>query len=295
MNIKTLIFFVCLWALSGASYAAKEISLVAMIAAPDSYLDSKVVVKGVLGLSPEEGVLYLDQWSFEHVASANGLKVHFVEKDDYSHFHGRGVIVFGELRKLGNGEYLFFVERVGVLAIRKDMSTRRAPYAGCSGSSQCDMAEAFRKDVVRPALISLLLWSPGAERQVLGTAIHESQLNMRYQRPRGPGRGLFQMEGTTHRDMYETYLGYPSKAGFLRGLTSLRESSSLETDLIYNDRYAAGIAALKYVRKLRGGDFPAAFDLKGQSELWKDKYNAGGKGTAERYISDWNVIVGGGR
>jgi hypothetical protein len=67
----------------------------------------------------------------------------------------------------------------------------------------------FRSYVLRPTLERIGLHSNSAEILLLGTALTESG-DMHYLRQlgNGPALGVYQMEPTTHEDIYDNYLKY---------------------------------------------------------------------------------------
>ena len=70
-------------------------------------------------------------------------------------------------------------------------------------------AEQLRKDIVRPAIEKIGLWSQEAEDLLIGTAAQESHLGTYLrQLGDGPALGIFQMEPATHNDIHENFLRY---------------------------------------------------------------------------------------
>lgn len=55
----------------------------------------------------------------------------------------------------------------------------------------------FRIEIVRPALVTIDLYSDAAENLVMGTAAQESHLDYVKQSGNGPALSLFQMEPAT--------------------------------------------------------------------------------------------------
>lgn len=149
----------------------------------------------------------------------------------------------------------------------------------------------FRNDVIKPVLARLGVSSIAAEELLLGTAVQES-LNLKYRRQigGGPARGYFQMETSTHDDIWLNYLKYRKElsAGIVSFLSSkdANKISELET----NDKYAAAMARVHYMRVAE--PLPEAGDIAGQANYWKQYYNTPlGKGTPSEYIEKWNKYV----
>lgn len=163
----------------------------------------------------------------------------------------------------------------------------------------------FRELVVRLALKHLAeaagapgLWSPAAENLVVGTAAHESggfkylwqrQANGVRLAHRQAGRGLFQIQPSTHEDLWQSYLRHrPPLADALNSLSMVRGSADLK--LVGNLPYAAGVCRLIYWR--RPEPLPPADDIEGLGLYWKAHYNTHeGGGTVARFVSDYNLYV----
>lgn len=147
----------------------------------------------------------------------------------------------------------------------------------------------FVTDVIIPVLQALGLDAdPRAATQLLlGTALQESgSLKYRVQLGGGPARGLFQMEGGTHDDIWNNFLKYkPDLATKVRQFNS-NPTPSVD-DLTNNDEYAAAMTRVDYYRVPH--PLPAADDIAGMADYWKQYYNtAGGKGTAAEFVTTWN-------
>ena len=142
--------------------------------------------------------------------------------------------------------------------------------------------EQFRRLVIRPTVRRLGLWSPAAERLLLGTAITESGLRHLHQ-VRGPARGLYQIEPATLRDLQANWL--PRRSVLAEGLRELASPhGALEDQLIWNLAYASAVARLIYCR--RPEPLPRADDVAGLAAYWKAHFNtAAGKGAAADFIA----------
>lgn len=140
----------------------------------------------------------------------------------------------------------------------------------------------FRRRVIRPALRRLGLWSPAAERLLLGTALAESGLRRLHQ-IRGPARGLYQIEPATLGDLYANWLPRrPTLAAGLRSVTT--PEGALEDQLVWNLGYATAIARLIYCR--RPEPLPRADDLPALADYWKTHFNTpAGRGQPADFIA----------
>lgn len=142
--------------------------------------------------------------------------------------------------------------------------------------------------IIRPVLHDLDLWSPEAERLVLGTACKESECGRwLVQLGGGPALGVYQMEAATHADLW---------AHFIYGRDALRvklnkicpEPDPPPSQLVGNLFYATAMCRIHYLRA--PGAIPA--DLPGQAAYWKRVYNTPlGAGTVDEYISAWRQFV----
>ncbi len=146
----------------------------------------------------------------------------------------------------------------------------------------------FRRLVIRPVVRRLGLWSPAAERLLLGTALTESGLR-RLRQVRGPARGLYQIEPATLRDLYANWLPRRPKLAEGLGLFTAPQGAH-EDQLIWNLGYATAIARLIYYR--RPEPLPRADDLPALAEYWKAHFNtAAGKGAPADFIARAGSLV----
>jgi hypothetical protein len=122
---------------------------------------------------------------------------------------------------------------------------------------------------IRPALVSIGLWSRAAEQLLLATAIQESRLFYRRQ-INGPALGFFQMEPRTHDDIWTNFLAYRKElASKVEAL--MDDGADKLGQLERNDRYAAAMARVHYYRY--PDPIPELGDIEGMAELWKRRYN----------------------
>jgi len=148
-------------------------------------------------------------------------------------------------------------------------------------------AEAFRTDIIRPALKLTELWSPGAENLVLGTALVESGLNVVKQYGGGPGLGFTQIEAATYNDVIKYLkLRQPEMGDSILSACYLGDMYPDAQALIWHLRLAVLITRVIYYR--RPEPLPEANDVRGMALYWKRFYNTlDGKGDTEDYIKAW--------
>lgn len=134
--------------------------------------------------------------------------------------------------------------------------------------------------------MQLGLYSDAAASLVLGTAMHESHLIYLKQIGGGPALGLWQMEPTTHDDIWNNFLKFRTDLGDLvkRIAGDPKPSATL---LIGNLWYACAMARLRYRR------VPAALPDNAPDALtafWKVNYNTLlGAGTIEQALPHFAV------
>ena len=148
--------------------------------------------------------------------------------------------------------------------------------------------EQFRDLIIEPTLEQIGLYSTSAVELVLGTAIQESRITYLTQidgddDPYNRAMGLFQMEGSTHDDIWINFLRY--RGDLSEKIKAICPSSKSE-DLIGNLSYACAMCRIHYRRDRNA--LPKAGDLEGQAATWKRFYNTHlGRGTEEEYVNNW--------
>lgn len=150
-------------------------------------------------------------------------------------------------------------------------------------------AEDFRAAIIDPTLHHLGLYSPAASNLLLGTALVESGLEHRKQIGGGPARGLFQIEPATFHDVYGRYL--KRKPTLLARVNELLDPGYWAPvgQLENNDRLGCAIARIRYLYDPK--PLPDANDIPALAEVWVRVYNAGGRGTIEKFVTAWNRAV----
>jgi hypothetical protein len=140
----------------------------------------------------------------------------------------------------------------------------------------------FRVEVIRPVLTRLGLHTDAAELLLLATAIAESGLSALVQAGNGPALGVYQMEPTTHDDLWVRVL-QPRRA-LAMGVTEWTVAGlPLLDQMKGNLYYATAMARIKYFSIPER--LPTA-DIADIARYWKRYYNTHlGKGTEAGFIA----------
>lgn len=151
--------------------------------------------------------------------------------------------------------------------------------------------EHFGNHIITPVLHELGMYSDSAAILLLGTAVQESRLTHLKQLNDGPALGVYQIEPSTHDDIWKNYLNRRlALAEKVRGFACKRLWQNLSMELVGNLFYATAIARIHYKRVPE--PLPAATDLEGLAQYWKDHYNTyKGKGTPEEFITNLKKAI----
>ncbi len=153
-----------------------------------------------------------------------------------------------------------------------------------------DLARQLLFDAIRPALNILGKGGRAAEQLVLGTAIQESLLIHRQQLGNGPALGLFQMEPETLNDCWDNFLKFRGDLAAKVKLTLGPGEEATPATMKVNDRYAAAMCRVKYVRAPAA--LPGQDDITAIANYWKQHYNTPlGAGKPEEFLSKWPQYV----
>lgn len=121
------------------------------------------------------------------------------------------------------------------------------------------------------------------------TAAQESHLGRYLTQISGPAKGVFQIEPSTHGDLFENFLQYKpilrmAVQSYIGERPSMRES--LRTNLAYQ----VVIARLVYYRKSE--PIPSRDDIEAMARYWKKHYNTElGKGTVQEAVNNYKRYV----
>jgi hypothetical protein len=144
--------------------------------------------------------------------------------------------------------------------------------------------EHFRELVVRPTIIGMGSWSPAAENLLMGTAIQESGLRSLKQIGGGPALGVFQMEPSTHDDIWMNYLN--ARDDLKYKVLEWHKSKVDPSVMTWNLAYATAMARVHYLRV--PAPLPAESDIQGLGEYWKKYYNTpAGAGTSDEFVNNY--------
>ena len=153
-------------------------------------------------------------------------------------------------------------------------------------------AKELLRWVIEPTLQRIGVTTPGAAQLLLATAAQESGLGAHI-RPDGQrGLGIFQIQGLTHRHVWDNYLVHnPELASTVRGLASQHDFlNHPHAELTTNLSYATVIAWLIYARN---SDFnlpaePAAEDF---AVCWKRFYRPKTDVSAETFCHHYRTLT----
>lgn len=157
----------------------------------------------------------------------------------------------------------------------------------------------LRQYVIKPVLYQLGMWSQAAENLLVGTALHESNLQHLDQITPGPGPayGIYQMEKPTHDDIWINYLEYKGDlydkvsdfalSGAFHDIVNGKTIPSV-AQLHGNMYYATVMCRIHYLRVPER--LPAERDFVGMAVYWKRHYNTAlGKGKIDTAAKAFEV------
>lgn len=151
----------------------------------------------------------------------------------------------------------------------------------------------LRDLVVEPVLQGLGMWSPAAEKLVMGTFACESDGGKYlHQLNGGPALGFWQVEPLTGRDMVFRYLSTrPDLASRFEQTLRLRIDDLTDDALLFNlqNNLAFGAVMCRIKFWTKPEPLPAANDLLGLAQYYKTHYNSSlGAATTRRFIDWWD-------
>ena len=148
----------------------------------------------------------------------------------------------------------------------------------------------FRTLIIRPTLSMLQMYSPEAEEILVFTCANESDGGHFLAQVKGPALGIFQMEPSTHTDIWVNYIRNRNSLSTLLamhlGCTKIPDPLRMTYDL----QYATAMARIDYMRM--PGALPAANDVVGMWNYYKAHYNsADGKAEQEQAIAKYQTFI----
>jgi len=140
----------------------------------------------------------------------------------------------------------------------------------------------LREYVIRPTLKFIGHYSESAEELLMLTAAAESECGRYLHQVGGPALGVFQMEPTTHDDIWANWLEYKA----LRDTVSLLGTKGRE--LPGNLYYATAMARCHYLRVSEA--LPNPIDTEAVARYWKRYYNTSkGAGTVAEAVEKYHA------
>lgn len=138
--------------------------------------------------------------------------------------------------------------------------------------------------VIQQTLIPLKLWCPRSENLLCATAAMETQGGKYIKQIGGPALGIYQMEPTTHDNLWRHKLSQPKNLPLVRAMLNqfgfARAPNS--TVLMWHLGYATFMA--RYFYFIIPEELPAEDDLKGQWSYYKMYWNTkSGKATEQQF------------
>jgi len=150
--------------------------------------------------------------------------------------------------------------------------------------------DLIKENVIFPALMIIGKYSDDAADMVLVTGAVESHYRHVRQIGGGSALGLFQMEPSTHDDIWRNYLMSSRLRKVSDGLTQLTKRPGVYQELEVNPWYAAAMCRVHYLRDRH--KLPKAGNRMAQAEYWKRVYNTvKGKGTVGKFLEDVTEIL----
>ena len=143
------------------------------------------------------------------------------------------------------------------------------------------------RNLIEETLREANLFSREAVELLMLTAAAESQMGTYLkQRGGGPALGIFQMEPTTHDDIWDNFIQFrPKISEYLTGGLGWYGDSK---ELVWNLKYAIIMARVHYLR------VPVSIprDIDDMAAYWKKYYNTKlGKGTIEKAITAYKIYA----
>lgn len=151
--------------------------------------------------------------------------------------------------------------------------------------------EQFRIYIIRAALMKLNRHSEAAEELLMGVASVESDMGYYLkQLHNGPALGPFQMEPSTHDDIWQNFIIHrPSLQKLISNISKMHGNpgSSL---MIYNLQYAVAMARVHFLRVR--DSLPDKRAITDMAKYWKLHYNTPeGKGEEEDFVQAYHRYV----
>jgi len=155
------------------------------------------------------------------------------------------------------------------------------------------------RDIISDVLarVGAKLYSPEAVEILLKTGFVESGYTALKQYPSGPACSYWQVEPKTAEDIFSNYLLYrPEKRTAIVKACNIPEVYTVKLPseaechelLVTNIAFAICMARLVYYRIPK--PLPSSGKNKAQAEYWLKYYNAGGKGSIEKFLASNEIM-----
>lgn len=179
------------------------------------------------------------------------------------------------------------------------MEDRTVPVVYVAAPETGWTAKTFLQKIIDPALDLLSIDGSietlsSARQLLLGTALQESNLIHVKQIGGGPALGYFQMEPSTHDDIWANYLKYQKLISpQVMAIAGYKSGTPPSSILAEHPIYAATMARIHYRRRLgKGVALPGAGDIKAMAACWKKHYNTvKGKGAASEFEEKLTKVI----
>lgn len=154
------------------------------------------------------------------------------------------------------------------------------------------------ESIVNDTLYKIDMHSDDAVALLMGTGAVESRFEYLKQLHGGPARSWWQVEPATAVDNIFNYLKFrkPTWAKVSNACVGDLDMDILkfnnvrvEEMLEVNIAFAICMARIKYRRVPKA--LPDKLDVEGQADYWLKYYNAGGRGTARKYIDAFGAVL----
>ena len=143
----------------------------------------------------------------------------------------------------------------------------------------------LRKQILRPTLTHLGVWNESWENLLLLTCATESDMGRFLVQKGGPALGIYQMEPSTHDDIWENWLRYkPDMAERILDTCGISRDECRAERLVWDLRYATCMTRCHYLRVRH--TIPGPQNWPALAEYYKDHYNTRlGAGTPEKALA----------
>ena len=146
------------------------------------------------------------------------------------------------------------------------------------------------RELITAVLVEMDLYSANACELLMLTAAQESHLGFYIKQVgSGPAKGIFQMEPSTEKDIWDNYLRYKPELAKRVG-AMLGEADWEHLQLTGNLLYQIAMARVHYYRRPEA--LPSRENIDAMARYWKKHYNTHlGKGTVYEAVKNYNRLA----